>query len=338
MKKVFLSISKVALLFAVLLPFITSCESNNDYNVLGFDSSLLEFNSKKNNWMSQLTLNLSDNSKVLYTSGVSLLETELLDDIVVDSLDFIYNKEICFPAYYKSFDRFDPVPFSFIEKGDSVMTHVSANHIRDMVNSIIVDQDEFTFVMLTWSCDGDFKFKTIAVFDKEFGELVYDNLLSNLIDNETLKSKSKQISRGEGSNSPKYEEFSISTTFNKPTLGEGTYKIDIDVLGHTTRTVRKNGNDSIIGYWIDWYSDGIDIEESQSGTYYYYQHDHHLSQEYYGRHRCEVNIISWIGESMPPIYSFATTAINQIVDFSASSYSAKMLQYRLYVPPYPVSF
>ncbi len=28
MKKVFLSISKVALLFAVLLPFITSCESN----------------------------------------------------------------------------------------------------------------------------------------------------------------------------------------------------------------------------------------------------------------------------------------------------------------------
>ena len=72
MKKVFLSISKVALLFAVLLPFITSCESNNDYNVLGFDSSLLEFNSKKNNWMSQLTLNLSDNSKVLFLNITSI--------------------------------------------------------------------------------------------------------------------------------------------------------------------------------------------------------------------------------------------------------------------------
>ena len=99
-----------------------------------------------------------------------------------------------------------------------------------------------------------------------------------------------------------------------------------------------NGNEPIIGYWIDWYSDGIDIEESQSGAYYHYQHDHHLSLEYYGRHRCEVTIISWIGESMPPIYSFATTAVNQIVDFSANSYSAKMLQYRLYIPPYPVSF
>ena len=333
MKKVFLS-------FCTTIIMLCSCTSDYGLDVLDYEMSSWSTSKEKNNWMNQLTLILSDNSKVLYNSGISLLETELLDnDLVVDSLDFIGNKEICFPAYYRGFDRFDPVPFSFIQKGDSVMTHVSANHIRDIVNNVVINQDDYRFVLLTWSCDGVFEFKTIAVFDKQYGELVYDNLLSNLVDYEMLKSRTKQISRGEGanSNSPTFVEFEMSTSYENQYKGKATYKIDVDVLAHEKRTIRVE-NDDIIGYWLDFYFDGFNIDEEENYYCNYYAYcNYSVDIIMMGKNQCEADFKIWVGDGMPT-GSYYTTAENVFTDISGTNYSAKLLKYRLRTNSYPVTF
>lgn len=157
------------------------------------DWDLLEYN---NTWEASLSQCVQDYSSQLSKSGVSLVKKELLTDNSIDSTSFLKSKEFCFPVYYKSYDRFDPVPLSFLEK-DSVTSHVSIQTIRNRVHDCLKHQDDYQFVELEWSCDDVFTFNTIAVFDRYSHELVYDNLLGNIITKNVLDNRHKVLTRSE---------------------------------------------------------------------------------------------------------------------------------------------
>ncbi len=218
------------------------------------DWDLLEYN---NTWEASLSQCVQDYSSQLSKSGVSLVKKELLTDNSIDSTSFLKSNEFCFPVYYKSYDRFDPVPLSFLEK-DSVTSHVSIQTIRNRVHDCLKHQNDYQFVELEWSCDDVFTFNTIAVFDRYSHELVYDNLLGNIITKNVLDNRHKVLTRSEIQiiiEEDECVEHAVvkSAHYTINSLFDSTLDLDIKVWGYWKRTINMNANGQIVSFYFDWF-------------------------------------------------------------------------------------
>lgn len=149
-----------------------------------------------NDWNQSLYMELAKNAASLSNSGVKFEKSTKLNGIDIDSCTFLDSKQNCFPVYHHFNNcRFNPVPFDFL-KNDTSNFHVPANMIQIAVDNIIKEQYKYDFVKLEWSCDNTLFFYTIAAFDKSTGELVYDNLLTNITNYDGFAKKA-MLTRGE---------------------------------------------------------------------------------------------------------------------------------------------
>lgn len=147
-------------------------------------------------WNQSLSMELSRNAISLSNSGVKFEKSTKLNSVDVDSCTFLDTKQNCFPVYHHFHNcRFNPVTFDYM-KNDTTNFHIPANVIQTAVNNVVKEQYKYDFIKLEWSCDNTLFFYTIAAFDKSTGELVYDNLLTNISNYDSFAKKA-MLTRGE---------------------------------------------------------------------------------------------------------------------------------------------
>jgi len=173
--------------FSLIVVCLTIGCSSNDWDL---DTS------RHSNWNEALNECIEDYSRQLSSSGIVLQERKLIDASQVDSMSFWGTKDFCFPVYYKTFENFDPVPASFLQS-DTITTHVSISTIKHRIREILVHPERYEYVTLKWNCDDVFTFNTISVFDKHTHELIYDNLLGNIIDDKVLNNRHAVLTKAE---------------------------------------------------------------------------------------------------------------------------------------------
>ena len=162
-------IMKYNLPVIAFLAILASCTQINDYE-------LLQRETISSSWQEELDGQIQLNQCVLDNSNVHLKQYELLaDDIEIDS--FLNTNEICFPIYSNGLESFHLLPYDLF-KNDTVNFHVSSNVIEKNICNIINEKDKYQFVKLTWGISSR-EFHTIAVFDLDNHDFVYDNLLCN---------------------------------------------------------------------------------------------------------------------------------------------------------------
>lgn len=280
-KKLWLPISMMVLSFV-------SCA--NDYEFLEEDGIY---------WERELMNWLDDYSVVLEKSGVKLTRYDELKHFTVDSTTFLCPSAVAFPSYYDNPDCFDPVSFRFL-LNDTIKAHVPTNIIRDAVQRVVLNQEDYFFVKLTWNCDEQFDFYTVCAFDKENGRLVYDNMLSNILHKDNKKKI--RLTRSENI---VLEEESTYWTNNHVTSYQGnsaipsTLTLKIKVKGHWNRIVLWD-NDQPIGYRFEWkYEDFIMNNSSvvpaiySSGVSYYCRPVSHNCSNGHIRY----SYVIWVGPS-----------------------------------------
>ncbi|MCQ2065219.1 MAG: hypothetical protein MJY66_05090 [Bacteroidaceae bacterium] len=147
-------------------------------------------------WSQSLSMELAKNALSLSNSGVKFVKSTKIDGMDIDGCTFLDSRQNCFPVYHHLHNsRFNPVSFDFL-KNDTTNYHVPANIICTAVDNVIKEKYKYDFIKLEWSCDNILFFYTIAAFDKSTGELVYDNLLTNISNYDTFAKKS-MLTRGE---------------------------------------------------------------------------------------------------------------------------------------------
>lgn len=173
---------------AVLLLVSSSCSSD--------DYELYKENGKTETWEYELRNIVSDFGFLFENSGVKFLQAEELRHRV-DTLDFI-NEETCYPVCIRNLYNFFLLRSLDFVINDTISIHMPSDNIKDMVSSIVENQDKYDFIRLTWLyCNK--KFETVAVFDKLNGEIVYDNILTNIpLSQMELPSHKTKLTRAEG--------------------------------------------------------------------------------------------------------------------------------------------
>lgn len=175
---------------AILALCYSSC--SNDYDQWELDY-------EKETWETELRNIVSDFDFLFENSSVKFLEAEEINR-KVDSKDFL-NDETFFPVCIKNLYNFFMLKDQDFVLNDTNNVHMPAIAIKGMVSNIVDNQDNYDFVKLTWMyCEQEFE--TIAAFDKSNGEIVYDNILTNipLFQMEFPSNKSK-LTRSEGGGS-----------------------------------------------------------------------------------------------------------------------------------------
>ncbi|MBO4500517.1 MAG: hypothetical protein J5732_09760 [Bacteroidaceae bacterium] len=150
---------------------------------------------KEIDWTDHLAYLLNINSKVLASSHLKILEYHELDEQVqLNETDFL-NDVICFPFYVDQLNKFDLAPYKFI-KSDTSTIHFQARSIEKIVKEVIADQDNYVKAVLKWKYL-DTEIITYALFDRNTKELVYDNILYNILIPDKPKANPMALTRSE---------------------------------------------------------------------------------------------------------------------------------------------
>lgn len=109
--------------------------------------------------------------------------------------DFISHLS-CFPAYNGSLTHFELYSYDYLIN-DTLLLHNKISYLTSYLDSILNDNLEYNIFELQWNYR-DSTFYTIAIFDVS-GDLVYDNILFNLIAAKDFKQKNvkQKLSRYE---------------------------------------------------------------------------------------------------------------------------------------------
>lgn len=243
---------------------------------IGCSSNDWDLNTGKySNWNEALNDCINDYSSQLSSSGIVLQDRKLIDAIQVDSMSFWGTKDFCFPVYYKTYERFDPVPASFLQS-DTITTHVSITTIKYRIKDILKHSENYDYVMLKWSCDDVFTFNTISVFDKQTHELVYDNLLGNIIDDKVFNNRHAVLTKAEiVVTIEETEGLTWETNYQVQYRGNNSavsrLSMNVKVWGYWDRRYNLDANGNVISYWFDWhntYALGTpSVSENQIGVY-----------------------------------------------------------------------
>lgn len=238
---------------AVTLYFMVSCSMENNIDFLGIGGS-----TEPRTWQEELAWIIDSHHSVLENSNLALLDYELLNGYYVEEEDFFKNENISFPIFTSTFDKCYIASYSFI-KNDTTTIHYKSSYLEKYLRDIISSDIEYDIIELTWKT-GDTDFKTKALFDSETGELLYDNVLFNLINMPQKEdgSRNRLLTRSEGGDWGK------------------TYDSDFEIIYYF------NENDILLGhisvYWYEWgYWDNVEIKDSIGnviGNIRQYQHIH----------------------------------------------------------------
>ena len=155
------------------------------------DMDVLDINSRSD-WQDELVFLLNENSSLLSNSGISLSEYKPISFEELDSTSF-FNENTLIPTYITGTDKIELLPLDYIKK-DTLTRHVKVDFITWNVNKLLKSSSH-TAVELTWEFKGH-KTKTIALFDTRSGELEYDNILFNLLNN-NIKNKKYRLTKSE---------------------------------------------------------------------------------------------------------------------------------------------
>lgn len=179
MKKVFLS-------FCTTIIMLCSCTSDYGLDVLEID---MDFN---RTWQQELSEVLEDYSAILDSSSVSLLDYKQIDYLDLDTSYFFNNKSRCHPIFFNSFDRFTLVSYAIL-KTDTAAIHFKYEYLLNSVMTLLSNIDSYNVVELKWQYNGEQQFTTYSLFDKRTNELMYDNILTNIITPESKILKNKKV-------------------------------------------------------------------------------------------------------------------------------------------------
>lgn len=158
--------AKQIIVFLTLGLSIISCI--NDYNYMK------DYQSR--DWETSLRQIVSENMTLYSNSSIFLKGYEETDIYSLNKYSFI-NSESRYPVM--TGNKITLAPYEFI-RFDTLMCHVKSFHIDNLVNYSLEHLSEMVAIKLQWVVD-DVPMTTIALFDKNSGELVYDNILYNTV-------------------------------------------------------------------------------------------------------------------------------------------------------------
>lgn len=289
---------KIILLISSSIMLI-SCNFDNEYDFLNLENS--------RNWNEVLLQHLEYNRQVLNESDVRLMDSELIQVAVPDSSLFLNTKQMCFPVYNGGYERFHPASLLFIQN-DTATSHVSLKAIRNRVNQVIDKHEKYDFVRLRWNFDSFLEFETVAVFDRKSGELIYDNLLCNLIDFNLIDKGNSFLTRSEVSPGNDANYFNATGIYKKTIsvnhsdyTGSSSATLNVKFVGHFVPVPRYDNEGNLLGYWDDWYYDRDESTEDISINSFAHTGDIDFHSSCYINHVI-FNYIIWVG----PSYSIYT--------------------------------
>ena len=212
---------------------IVSCTNDYEFFDDGWESQ---------SWETSLNQMVSQNVSLYSNNEIFLKDYREIDIKSLDSTSFI-NKDAKFPVF--SGNHISLVPFAFINH-DTIMSHVKAFHVRNLVNYSMDHKSELTAVKLTWeSADGPFT--SIALFDKKTGQLVYDNIIYNTITTEEgdlNKFRKFKLTRSEGGGPDIYGGSATFSNSDILTYGSnGFIKINWSCYGYWQVSARPRYDD-----------------------------------------------------------------------------------------------
>ncbi|MBO7111135.1 MAG: hypothetical protein J6W18_04220 [Bacteroidaceae bacterium] len=146
-------------------------------------------------WEASLNQIISENYILYSNSGISLNNYEETDIYPLNQYSFI-NSDARYPVMTGNYITL--APYEFIDF-DSIMCHVKSFHIDNMVKYVMNNKSSFKAIKLEWLVNG-VPYITYAIFDKNNGDLIYDNILYNTItmDNKRLSKLRKfKLTRSE---------------------------------------------------------------------------------------------------------------------------------------------
>lgn len=212
---------------------LSSC--SNDYE-------LLDGMFQEDSWNHELNNIVLDFDFLFENSYLQLEKTEVINS-KLDSLDFI-NNETYYPMCYKDLYNFiTPVKLDFVMK-DTNTIHIPSIALMGIVSSVVRNQENYDKIRLTWRFL-DKRFTTIAVFDKENGQLVYDNILTNIpLSHTATPSRRSKLTRSEpgNNNTPTYIFWKDTKTY---TYSSDTYTLKIKAL---CEVKYRSTNDGLYSY------------------------------------------------------------------------------------------
>ena len=164
-----MKIFRTAITFSL---FYLCCSCSVDY-------LMPELTDSTQDWESTINQIIDENESTLLKNGVRLLS---MKPLVVDSLEehyFINESNSFFPIYNQDMSEFKIAPLEEVMR-DTVGYHVKISIIQDKLSSLLNQGDKLIPVTLYWS-NQEKEFTTVALFDAVSGELLYDNLLYNVV-------------------------------------------------------------------------------------------------------------------------------------------------------------
>lgn len=179
---------KVYLLPMMLTLAMCLASCSNDYEI--WDDV-----NETETWEYELRNIMSDLDFLFENSFVKFQQAEELN-YKVDSLDF-FSDDTYYPVCIKKLYNFFMLKKLDFVANDSNTIHMPSFAIKGIVSNIVNNQEKYNIVKLTWSY-GDEKFTTLAVFDKTNGQLIYDNILTNIPLSQTeIPSRKSKLTRSE---------------------------------------------------------------------------------------------------------------------------------------------
>lgn len=241
--------SYVFLSVTIGLLTVSSCTKYDTYDILKIENEKVP-----TTWREELKMLVNDNSSVLTASGVSLKKARKLSSVTPDSASFFNDEMRFYPIYQSDLKKFDVAPYRFLQE-DTVTVHYRTTHLNSMVNEILSSNVPYDVVELTWEKDGE-SFKTLSLFNEETGELLYDNIFSNIITQKIVSgSKKPFLTRSEGG--PGYSPYQqgYEIVYYMPANGDGyTYAaINWYELGYNEQINVTDSTGNIIGHRIRYH-------------------------------------------------------------------------------------
>ena len=150
---------------------VGACTDNIEF-VPTLDSTL--------DWNESLKTIVFDNNFTMSNNNLSIIEKRQIKNTNISD-KYFFEKEYAFiPVYLLDNTRFTLKNIESVSKDTSIVSLQRLQKIRTIVDDIIDSSDSYNFVELTWKQNNDY-FKSVSVFDRITGELIYDNVLYNIL-------------------------------------------------------------------------------------------------------------------------------------------------------------
>lgn len=149
---------------------MTSCVNDDDLPFLN-DSTV--------SWESTLSDILEDNSQMLLSNKLELLDFSAIPYNFESEESFFNDDNAYIPVYYQGGTSFYISHIDSLSNDTTLQTNEKIAQIKSKVRNVLFSSKELDVVQLKWKKNNQL-FSSIALFNSITGELEYDNVLINL--------------------------------------------------------------------------------------------------------------------------------------------------------------